>query len=376
MSLDQLMGANADVAAIAKPGKKRIEWVDITKCICIVFVILSHLENSQIAPGLFLFYNDFYLTGFLFVSGYVYRFVPGFWRHIKKKIRQLFIPWLVFGVANIALSYIFTFSPDKHLDFRTELARNFLQVRGYNDRMWFVAALFTSYLFMYFFVKSFEVSKTRNGKNAVRVYALIAAALFFVNKTYVALMPKEIFPWETNSLPWHFEYVPYALCFMFAGYLFRQYFEGRFDAFFSNGRTVIVIVLYLLMVYSPYIFAFTMPWYIQNLYSFAETGLAVIMLVLISKKIKPNKYLLFVGQNTLAYFGMHGKVLALFEAVFTKISPSVYSFVAYTPVVSSVYSIFAGVLLSVLLIIPTMIVNRYFPFAVGKPYRQRQKKQE
>ena len=375
MGTDQLT-INIDAAKSGSEQKKRIEWVDIAKCICIVFVMLSHLGDLEIAPELRLFYTNFYLTGFFFASGYVYRFVPGFLTHIKKKIRQLFIPWLLFSVANIVLSYLLTFSPDGHNNFWTELARNFLQVRGYSDGMWFVAALFTAYIFFYLFIKCFETSKAKNGRKAIRVFVLIAAVLFFANMAYSALMPKEIFPWKSNCLPWHLEYVPYALYFMFAGYLFRQYFETGFDSFFSVGKAALVIVLYLVMAYIPHIFNLTMPWYAQALYSFVETNLAVSMLILISKRIRPNKYLLFVGRNTLAYFGMHGKLLALCEAVFIKISPSLYNFVICSHFLSAVYSIIMGIAFSVILIIPAMIINKYLPFMVGKTYKRGKEKQK
>ncbi len=43
---------------------KRIEWVDIGKFICIMFVMLSHLESGS--DILDTFYKPFYLTVFFF----------------------------------------------------------------------------------------------------------------------------------------------------------------------------------------------------------------------------------------------------------------------------------------------------------------------
>ena len=50
--------------------KKRIGWVDTMKCICILFVMLAHLESGS--PVLDAVYTPVFLTGFLFAAGYTY----------------------------------------------------------------------------------------------------------------------------------------------------------------------------------------------------------------------------------------------------------------------------------------------------------------
>lgn len=65
--------------------KKRIEWVDIGKYICIMFVMLSHLESTT--EVLDKFYSPFFLTVFFFLSGYVYRQPSSFKEHMDKKIK-------------------------------------------------------------------------------------------------------------------------------------------------------------------------------------------------------------------------------------------------------------------------------------------------
>lgn len=349
-------------------GKKRIAWVDIVKYVCIIFVMASHLGNNNIAPELRSFYSGFFLTGFLFVSGYTYRFTPGFLNHLRKKTKQLFIPWFTFSTANILLAYIFTLRPEKHTDLWQELWKNFLQVRGYSDGMWFVSALFTAYLFFYFFVKWFEKYRQTRGAAGIKTFIILSILLYFANWIYTAFMPKAIFPWKSNALPWHLEYIPYAVYFMFMGYLFQQSFEKKFDAFFSKEKTALLIIAYLLIVFVPYAARLRMPRYISSVYSFAESNLAVMMLVAVSKHAAPNRYLLFVGQNTLIYFGLHGKFVSLWEAVFREILPSVYTAVYTSHFLSAVYSILFGIAISVVLIVPAMMINRFFPFMMGIPY--------
>ena len=67
--------------------KTRIAWVDTAKFICIIAVIAEHaacmtkITDTINAP--------FYLNGFFFLAGYVYRHEEGFSRFTLKKIRQL-----------------------------------------------------------------------------------------------------------------------------------------------------------------------------------------------------------------------------------------------------------------------------------------------
>lgn len=136
---------------------KRIKWVDIVKYICIIMVMLSHLETCTELWSVF--YSPFFLAAFFFVSGYLYKAKDDFKGFLYKKFRQLFIPWLIFSVFDILLSQIISFN--EHENFLTELKWNFLQIRGQGDGIWFVAALFVAFIPFYFFIKWFDRKSTK-----------------------------------------------------------------------------------------------------------------------------------------------------------------------------------------------------------------------
>lgn len=138
---------------------KRIEWVDIVKYVCIIMVMLSHLETRTEVWSAF--YSPFFLTAFFFTAGYVYKPKGDFREFIYKKIRQLFIPWLVFSIFDIGLSQLISFNV--HESLLEELKWNFLQIRGQGDLIWFVAALFVAFIPFYFFIQWYE-----NGLEEVR----------------------------------------------------------------------------------------------------------------------------------------------------------------------------------------------------------------
>ena len=131
---------------------KRIEWVDIVKYVCIIMVMLSHLETRTEIWSVF--YSPFFLSAFFFTAGYVYKQRGDFKEFLHKKIRQLFVPWLVFSIFDLALSQVISFNA--HESFLEELKWNFFQIRGQGDQIWFVAALFVAFIPFYFLIQCYE----------------------------------------------------------------------------------------------------------------------------------------------------------------------------------------------------------------------------
>lgn len=142
---------------------KRIEWVDVVKYVCIIMVMLSHLETQTDIWRAF--YTPFFLTAFFFTAGYVYKPKGSFKEFLYSKFRQLFVPWLVFSVFDLLLSQVLSFNV--HESLAVELKWNFLQIRGQGDQIWFVAALFIAFIPFYFFIKKYETISEIISKNHI-----------------------------------------------------------------------------------------------------------------------------------------------------------------------------------------------------------------
>ena len=80
-------------------NKARVQWIDTMKYYCILFVMISHVgEANDVSPTfLSTFYNCFFLTGFLFASGYTYTNGRSFVSHLYRKTTQLLIPWALWS---------------------------------------------------------------------------------------------------------------------------------------------------------------------------------------------------------------------------------------------------------------------------------------
>lgn len=333
----------------------RIEWIDIGKYICIMFVMLSHLQSGT--ENLAQFYRPFFLTAFFFIAGYVYKPPDSFKVHIYKKFRGLFVPWFIFSNFNLFLSMIVTLKGKR--DFPLEFARNMMQIRGYGDGVWFVAALFVTFIPFYFIIKWDRPIKA----------CLVATMFSILSILFTYLFPADIFPWNRVALPWHLEYMFQAMFWMVLGYYFRIYGEAVFDK-----RNTFKNRCFLWMIY--FIFAYLIPsrgvFEIPILYIRSMVGIAA--LISVCKIVKSNKYIRFVGKNTLIYFALHGKVYAVLEMLLEKFAGNIYFICLKNAFLSCALAFLLTVAMSFLLVIPAMVINRYLPWVLGRKERSKERK--
>lgn len=353
---------------IMKKQSKRVFWIDIVKYICIMWVMLSHLESNT--DLLETFYRPFFLNGFFFASGYVYYHKDEFNHFFVKKIKGLFVPWLFFSVFNIILSQIISFN--EHAPFLEELKWNFLQIRAKGDGIWFVAALFIAFVPFYFFINKYENSQKRHIDKAI--FVIVALVLSLLSSSYEKYMNPALLPWGTSHLPWHIEYIFIAMFWMFLGYLFRNEYETIYDSKVKAVNAFMIFLIYISMRYLPFI----MKSELKNikgsiLYSYVSAFLGVFILIYVSKKIKVNKYLLYIGQNTLICFALHGKAFTIIQAILKKFTEPLYITVLTNTITSSIFAIIFTLILSFMLIVPIYIINRWFPFLIGRKYRKKEK---
>lgn len=311
-----------------------------------MFVMLSHLSCGS--KSLDMFYEPFFLTTFFFLSGYVYNTPGSFKEHIARKFRGLFVPWLVFSNLNICLSMLITLKENRN--YAAEFFWNLMQIRGHGDGVWFVAALFVAFIPFYFTIKWNKPIKA----------CLITFALSVISLLYSTLAPKNLFPWNGAALPWHLEYIFQAMLWMVLGYYFKIYVEHLFDELNTTANRMAVWVIYLLVAYLPETASLTM------LLSYIRSAFGIVAVIATCKTIKSNRYVQFVGANTLTYFALHGKVYAVLENVLEKLLESFYMSCLANPFASSALAVGITIVMSLVLIIPAMIINKHFPWILGR----------
>ena len=331
--------------------KKRIEWVDIGKYICIMFVMLSHLESRT--EALRLFYTPFFLTVFFFLSGYVYTETPTFKEHFIKKVNGLLIPWFILSNISIVMSAIMSFKSNH--TFVKDFVWNLIQIRGMRDGMWFVAALFVAYIPFYFVIKM-------NNRNLA---IMLSIFLLIVSNIYTVLMPTDFFPWRKSALPWHIEFIFKAMIWMVLGYYYRNDFEKNTEKYNKWAVLAVSLVVYILLVYyvNPESIA------LDKFLLYIKSCLGIIITIMICKRVKTNKYIAYVGANTLVFFAFHGKVFAVLEHILHVKAGVFYRACLNNTFYSSVLAFVITIILSFILIIPAYIINRWFPWMIGRNQR-------
>ena len=178
-------------------------------------------------------------------------------------------------------------------------------------------------------------------------------------------MNPALLPWGTAALPWHIEYIFQGMFYMTLGYMFRESWEAGFDRLNTRGGRVILFAVYALIIYLPY-FA-DVPEALFALFAVYITPILGIMLTFaISKAIPANRYMCYIGQNTLIYFALHGKVFSFVEGMLRRFAAPLYTAVLSNTLASSVFAVVFTLLLSLVLIIPAYIINRWLPFVVGR----------
>lgn len=329
--------------------KSRIEWVDIGKYICIMFVIISHLES--VTPALTAFYGPFFLTVFFFLSGYVYNKPESFKVHLKKKVKGLFVPWFIFSNLNIILSMIISLKGERNI--KQEVFLNLLQIRAVGDGIWFVAALFVAFIPFYYVIQIKDTSIR------ILTFGIIAT----IEELYRHLFPADFWPWGSTALPWHLENIGYAMFWMALGYCFKTEWETTFDEKNTVRNRILICLLYFAMIITHFYMEQSV---FSILLDYASSIVGIVFIISFCKVLKTNWYISFVGANTLIYFALHGKLYALIEKVLQVKASFLYSYCLSNAFISSVLAIIIGLIISVILIVPAYIINRWFPWMVGR----------
>ncbi|QFJ56316.1 acyltransferase (plasmid) [Pseudobutyrivibrio xylanivorans] len=294
--------------------------------------------------------------GILFVAGYVYKQPDSFKTLMGKKIKGLFVPWFIFSNLNILLSQVITLKGDR--DLKGELFQNFIQVREYGDGLWFVAALFVAFIPFYFVIK-YITNKSKR--------IIISFILSLINGLYVLLFPKDIFSWNSPNLPWHLEYIFQAMFWMILGYSFKGGWEEYLDRKNKRVTRLGVLLIYLILAFAP-LGRFSGVYVELSEYAISIVGL--ICIIMLSKTLKTNKYLSYVGANTLIFFAFHGKVYAVLEHILHSKFGEFYGLCLSNMLLSSIVAIIMTIVMSMLLIVPAYIINTWFPWMVGRGKRK------
>lgn len=323
----------------------RLKWLDISRGIAFLIVIYSHLEYKD--DMIMRYFKPMFLTMFFFVSGYLFKEKCSFSKVFEQRTRTLLLPFLILGLIMIWLSHILTFN--EHVSIIDEI-KGLLFQNGQNQILWFIAALYI-YSIIFYWVERFTKSN--------EMLLGICFILFILNAIYSYWL-------KGPSIPWHITAAGYA-CFYMALGKFYKYHESKIDTLFNYKIIVVIAAVYVGFISLTNIScSFSGSIYIID--SLVLSIMSLIIGIAISKRYFQNsRFLLFVGANTLFYFAFHGKVYSLLQILAGKMLDGISFSQLFL-----LHAIVGGLITfldALILIIPTLIVNKYFSYILGKGFK-------
>lgn len=326
--------------------KQHLNWIDVSRGMAFLMVIYSHLKYCE--PGLMKYFSPIFLTTFFFVSGYLFKEGCRFSQVFEQRTRTLLWPFLILGGSMISINQVVTFNEPIPL---VERVKGLLYQNGEHQLLWFIAAIYV-YSLVFYWIERWT--------GEIRRLVIMGILLFVVNVAYSIW-------WMGPSLPWHVTNAGFGCFYMAMGKAYKHY-EVRIDRWMTGRMIMLCTVVYIgVMSIIDHSFSFDgSRWGIDSM---SITMLGVFVVVYISKKtvLEHNRFLLFVGANTLFYFAFHGKVYSLLQVVMGKLL--IMRGIVHTFTLDFTLGIVITLLDALILIPLAMLVNRYFPWILGKGFK-------
>lgn len=289
-----------------KDAKERIEYIDLSKGICIVLVVLYHtcqiFHYSQ-SNTLFVI-SSFRMPLYFILSGLFFKEYNGFFDFSKRKINKLLIPFFSFYVIlSIGLPVLLDF-----LDNNLSIVRiggyfsGWIKGHFFNAATWFLLALFMTNIIFYIIV-----SISRKTKKYIQTTIMLSSLAGLIG--CILSFHKINIPLYTDSA---LTVAPF-FCF---GYILRKYTRILYPNKLDKYNYLIITIL-LLTLYIPYTLSQPMAGLRTNtincnpllMYLCGISGTMIILLL--SKHIKRIPYISYIGRYSIMILLTHYALLKL-----------------------------------------------------------------
>lgn len=301
---------------------KRVNWIDIAKGILIILVILGHSKVNNTTAYLI---NSFHMAAFFTLSGYTYNLSSPISTFTIRKIKTILIPYICFSIIYLSYQYaksiVFT---GNNFNFFEGLISIILPVIGRNGTsvygLWFLPCLFITEITLKFLITLFK----RNRIISILSSLMIACFSFVCVYCFKIVSVLSI--------------LPIAAVFILIGILIRH----NISTIYKYRITVLSIsfVLFLASAFANrYLSNVLVDLSSLNLGNillyFASCIFGTFVTISISMIINNQKFLQWIGKNSLYFYGLHYIFLAIAEKLipFSGILQTTITLVALIPVI-------------------------------------------
>ncbi len=279
------------------PRNRRIEFVDLTKGICIILVVMSHIGGAFDKLDSHSMLAAFRMPLYFFISGLFFKSYEGFQGFALRKVNKLLIPFLFFYVGSFLLKYTIWIVAPGTFQQPVSWSELLLIFQGhslikFNPPIWFLVALFNCNILFYLV----HYLRKRVGLMFIAIL-LIGATGFFLGKKQIVL-------------PLYTDIAMTALPFYAGGFWIRRYNFFLFPHRLDKLIPVIVIFSACILYFfssSPGMRTNHYSGNIFQLYVAAFAGIFSIMLL--CKKIRHIPIVSYLGRYSIITLSIHGPIL-------------------------------------------------------------------
>lgn len=324
---------------------ERVQWLDIAKGIGIFLVVIGHTGLTKVIAT---WIWSFHMPLFFILSGFSFTFTksPSLIKFIKKRIRNLLIPYIIFSL----IVYLWSLLINYEL-FRLNYSELFLGWRGL--ALWFIPVLFCTEIIY------FVISKTLNNILLlfVVIFSLLIGYFFYENNIHFLFKFEVVF----TSIFFYYignKFLKKIVCFFF-----------KFDTFILFIMSFCFLLLSILLSYINYpgldmAYNYIGIFYITYVNAVVGTVFIVITSVVIERYLYSFYYLgtviLFLGVNSLIVLSFHQVVLMTYKKLFIN-----FNFMPYFN------SSLRHILMWITVFLLAFLINTEFPWILGKNYKKK-----
>ncbi len=269
-----------------------LKWINIAKGLGILFIVFGHSRPPGIIFESFYYFS---IPLFFFISGYLFlKNQPSFLLFIRKKIDAYIVPYYLYGTVFTLLMLGLLFVQESlNIDTILILSQGLLlgqiDYMAHTD-MWFLQALFITSIMAYILFCIMKIHQS-----FIKTIMIIVLLLFLI--------------YDFNGLRNYYFSItttPTALLFFILGFMYHKYED--IDSYFSLRYLIpVTLVLYYFSFY-PYRAALDVGHSIMKpsmILMLLNACLGIMNTVLISKMLRDNKFLEYIGSISLYIFMFH-----------------------------------------------------------------------
>lgn len=290
-------------------NKKRIEFIDLAKGVCIILVVLLHmgLPIDEHVPLL----RNLRIPLYFILSGLFFKTYGGFADFCKKKINKILIPFLFFYVVSYAIFYaLITFAPSMSNSEATGILDIFTQRTTFNNPIWFLLCLFWCNIIFC----AISIATKAEWQRAIAVFAFGVCG-YLLN--YCNVIIYGCIDTAFSSLP-----------MFYVGYLLKKtelLYPNKYDKY-NPLFAIVLLCVALILVYSwPSRINYQTNEYFGNgIIAFCTSIMVVLSVLFICKIFKSIPIVSYFGRYSIIVLCTHEMVRKFVKPVLNIVTDNVY----------------------------------------------------